>query len=209
MYNPAHFVEQRPEAIRALLSRCPLATLITSGGAGIEATHLPLLYFPDEAGHGVLRGHMARANPHWTQCRPGCEALAIFHGPQHYISPAWYASKREHGRVVPTWNYVTVHARGALVIRTEPEWLLENVAALTDSQEQGRSPAWSVADAPAGFIDALLGSIVGVELTVNHIEGKWKLSQNRPAADRESVAAALDALDTAEARVMAALVRQA
>ena len=187
----------------------PLATLVTAGSGGLAASHLPLLYYPAEGGHGVLRGHMARANPQWRDVLPGSEALAIFGGPQHYISPNWYPSKQEHGKVVPTWNYVVVHAHGALNIRNEPEWLLENVRALSDVHESSSEMPWRVEDAPPEFIANLLKAIVGVELTITRLEGKWKLSQNRPIPDRQGVIRGLESIESPEAAAMAALVKDA
>src|SRR5512142_3069539 len=144
MYCPAAFRETRPEVLQAAIAKYPLATLVTVGTGGIGASHLPLLHHAAGEGPGVLRGHLARVNPQWREYRPDSEALAIFHGPQHYITPRWYPSKEEHGRVVPTWNYVTVHVRGKLAFHSEPDWLLENVRALTDSQEAPNPPAWQV-----------------------------------------------------------------
>ncbi|HEY6987827.1 MAG TPA: FMN-binding negative transcriptional regulator [Bryobacteraceae bacterium] len=207
MYNPASFAETRPEIIEAAMASHPLATLVTAGSGGLEASHLPLLYYPAESGRGVLRGHMARANPQWREVLPGSEALAIFGGPQHYISPNWYPSKQEHGKVVPTWNYVVIHAHGPLKIRNEPEWLLENVRALSDVHESASETPWRVADAPPEFIANLLKAIVGVELTITRLEGKWKVSQNRPIADRHGVIRGLESIASSDADAMAALVK--
>jgi transcriptional regulator len=207
MYNPASFTETRPEILEAAMAGHPLATLVTIGSTGLEASHIPLLYYRNDAGLGVLRGHLARANPQWRDRSPASEALAIFSGPEHYVSPAWYPSKQEHGKVVPTWNYVVVHAHGALRIRTEPEWLLENVRALSDVHESSRETPWQVADAPPEFIENLLKAIIGVELTIHRLEGKWKVSQNRPIPDREGVVRGLETLDSPEAREMAGLVK--
>ena len=187
----------------------PLATLVTAGSGGLAASHLPLLYYRAEAGSGVLRGHMARANPQWREVLPGSEALAIFGGPQHYISPNWYPSKQEHGKVVPTWNYVVVHAHGTLTIRNEPEWLLENVRALSDVHESTSEAPWQVTDAPPEFITNMLKAIVGVEVTITRLEGKWKVSQNRPVADRHGVIRGLESIASPEAAAMAALVKDA
>jgi transcriptional regulator len=207
MYNPASFTETRPEILEAAMAGHPLATLVTIGSGGLEASHIPLLYYRTDTGLGVLRGHLARANQQWRDHSPANEALAIFSGPQHYVSPAWYPSKQEHGKVVPTWNYVVVHAHGALRVRNEPEWLLENVRALSDAHESSRETPWQVKDAPPEFIRNLLKAIVGVELTINRLEGKWKVSQNRPIPDREGVVRGLETLDSPEARNMAELVR--
>jgi len=208
MYSPAAFREARPEIIEAAMAAHPLATLVTMGPRGLDASHLPLLYSRAEGGPGILRGHMARANPQWQDYPPDTEALAIFSGPQHYVSPGWYPSTREHGKVVPTWNYVTVHAHGRLTFQTETEWLLENVKALTERQEESREMPWRVADAPAEFIENSLRAIVGVELTVTRLEGKWKVSQNRTAADREGVIAGLQGLGSPGACEMAKLVKE-
>mgnify|MGYP001545829521 CR=1 FL=1 len=185
----------------------PLATLVTVGSGGLDASHLPLLYYPAESGLGVLRGHLARANPQWRDYQPQADALAIFSGPQHYVSPAWYPSKQEHGKVVPTWNYVVVHAHGRLHIREEPEWLLENVRALSDVHEGASETPWQVADAPPDFIANLLKAIVGIEMTITRLEGKWKVSQNRPVPDRRGVVAGLETLASPEALEMARLVK--
>jgi len=209
VYNPASFAETRPEIIEAAMASHPLATLVTAGSGGLAASHLPLLYYRVEAGRGVLRGHMARANPQWRELLPGSEALAIFGGPQHYISPNWYPSKQEHGKVVPTWNYVVVHAHGPLKIRNEPEWLLENVRALSETHESTNEAPWQVADAPPEFIANLLKAIIGVELTITRLEGKWKVSQNRPIPDRRGVIRGLESIASPEAAAMAALVKDA
>jgi transcriptional regulator len=207
MYNPASFAETRPEILEAAMAAHPLATLVTIGSNGLEASHIPLLYYRTETGPGVLRGHLARANPQWRDQLPVNEALAIFSGPQHYVSPAWYPSKQEHGKVVPTWNYVVVHAHGSLRVRNEPEWLLENVRALSDVHESEREMPWRVADAPPEFIQNLLKAIVSVELTISRLEGKWKVSQNRPIADREGVVRGLETLDSPAASGMAELIK--
>jgi transcriptional regulator len=207
MYNPSAIRETRPEIVEAAIASHPLATLGTMGSQRLDASHIPLLYYPAEGVSGVLRGHMARANPQWQDYARDTEALAIFGGPQHYVSPDWYPSKRETGNVVPTWNYVVVHARGSLSFRDDPGWLLENVRALTESQEENRETPWRVTDAPRDFIENLLRAIVGVELTIDSLEGKWKVSQNRPVPDREGVVAGLQKLNSCPADQMAALVR--
>ena len=183
----------------------PLATLVTIGSEGLDATLLPLLYYRREDGQAVLRGHLARANPQWREYLPDTGALALFSGPQHYVSPGWYPSTKEHGKVVPTWNYVVVEAHGALRFHHDAEWLLENVTALTESQENLREAPWRVADAPAEFIRNMLAAIVGVELTITRLEGKWKASQNRTAADRRGVIEGLEKLGACE---MAGLVKE-
>lgn len=207
MYLPASFQETRAEVLCQAMERHPLATLVTVGTGGLVASHVPLLYSPAEGGLGVLRGHLARANPQWKDYRPEFAALAIFSGPEHYVSPTWYPSLQEHGKVVPTWNYVAVHACGTLTFPEDPAWLLRNVSALTDEHELPFQAPWRVADAPPNFIEDMLRAIVGVELTITELQGKWKVSQNRATADREGVVAGLEELDTPAALEMAKLVK--
>jgi len=209
MYTPVMFRETRAEVIEAAMRAHPLAALVTLGAAGMEASHLPLLYAPSESGARVLRGHLARANPQWQQYLPQTQALAIFSGPQHYVSPTWYRSTKEHGKVVPTWNYVVVHVRGTLTFHHDADWLLENVRALTDEHEAAMDPPWRVQDAPAEYIAGMIGAIVGVELTVASMEGKWKVSQNRPALDREGVIKGLQGIPSDNARQIATLAEEA
>ena len=193
--------------LQAAISKYPLATLITVGSKGLDATHLPLLYRQIDADTAVLRGHFARANSQWKEYLSDTEALAIFGGTQHYVTPVWYPSKREHGKVVPTWNYITVQVRGKLKFFEDTEWLRENVTALTESQEQSSNHPWRVSDAPADFIEKQLSAIVGVELAIRQIEGKWKLSQNRIPADHDGVVQGLEKLETDEASEMASIMK--
>jgi len=177
MYVPDHFREDRPDVLHDAMQRIGFATLVTQG---LEANHLPMLLQD-----GMLRGHVARANPVW---KAGAgEALAIFLGPHAYVSPSWYPSKAETGKAVPTWNYLTVHARGAINWIQDADWLRAHVGALSAAHETGRENPWAITDAPAGYVDGLLRAIVGFELTIAKLEGKWKLSQNRDAADRAGV----------------------
>jgi transcriptional regulator len=206
MYNPAAFREENPDQIRGVIERYPLATLVTVASSGLSASHLPMIYTPAEGGAGVLRGHLARANPQWQDLARH-EALAIFSGPDHYVSPSWYPSKREHGKVVPTWNYVVVHAYGPVRFIEDPAWLLENVRALTDLHEKSHGTGWKVADAPPEFIASQLRAIVGVELTVTRLQGKAKASQNRTAADREGVVEGLEQFPSTAASEMAEVVK--
>ncbi len=205
MYIPAAFRENDGEKLLAVIERYPLATLVTAGAAGIIASHLPMIYTPSADGAGVLRGHLARANPQW-QGSATHEALAIFTGPNHYISPSWYPSKQEHGRVVPTWNYAAVHAYGTLHVIEDHAWMLANVTALTERHEQLQGGGWKVQDAPPEYIEAMLRAIVGVELRILRWEGKVKASQNRPAADREGVVEGLGKFSSDAAREMAKMV---
>jgi transcriptional regulator len=181
MYVPDHFREDRPEVLADAVRRIGFATLVTTG---LEANHLPMLLQ-----HGVLRGHVARANPVWKQGDGA--ALAIFLGPHAYVSPNWYPSKAETGKAVPTWNYITVHAHGRLTLRDDPAWLRSHVGALSAAHEAASATPWSVADAPADYIDSMLRAIVGFEISVTRLEGKWKLSQNRSTDDRGAVRAEL------------------
>lgn len=197
MYIPAHFAADNA-AVGHMLTRPGAANLITMTDQGLLATLLPFIHEPSEGGQGALHAHLARSNPQWSSASTG-EALAIIQGPDAYISPSWYPSKAEHGRVVPTWNYSTAHVYGRLVIHDDAEWLARHVRQLTAVHESGRGKPWSVDDAPDGFIAGQLRAIVGVELLITRIEAKEKLSQNRPAADAEGVVAGLKAAGQAAA----------
>ncbi len=187
MYQPPLFREERPEALRALINAFPFAAVVVNGADGPEANHIPLIFHPDEGAYGVLRGHVARPNPLGEAARGGAMALAIFQGPHHYVSPSWYPSKAEHGRVVPSWNYAVVHVRGTLSAVEEPERLLAHLKSLTGRHESQRTTPWSVDDAPADYIEKQLKGLTGIELHVEKIDGKWKMSQNRDADDRAGV----------------------
>ena len=191
MYIPAHFA---PDAalVDELLRNHGAADLVTVTERGLVATMLPFIYVPGSGPHGALHGHLARNNDQWKLSAAG-ESLAIVRGPDAYITPGWYASKAEHGRVVPTWNYVTAHVYGRLVVHDDPVWTEDLVRRLTTKHEAYRDRPWSVDDAPRPFIEGQLRAIVGVELEITRIEAKVKLSQNRPAADVEGVIAGLRA----------------
>jgi transcriptional regulator len=191
MYTPVHFTAG-PEAVRDLLARPGAANLVTMTSQGLLATLVPFAYDPDAGEHGALLGHLARNNPQWSEPAVG-EALAIIQGADAYVSPSWYASKAEHGRVVPTWNYTTAHVYGRLVIHDDPAWLSRQVRQLTGMHEAGFDHPWSVDDAPGRYITGQLRAIVGVELAITRIEAKAKLSQNRPEADIDGVVAGLTA----------------
>jgi transcriptional regulator len=191
MYLPPHFREERPEVLRALMRAHPLATLVTLAGGGLVANHLPLLYDPEPGEFGTLRGHVARANPLWREHPPGAEVLAVFTGPDAYISPSWYPSKDATRKAVPTWNYAAVHAWGPFTVKDDAVWLRQHVEQLTDSQEAGRRHRWRVTDAPDDYIAGMVKAIVGFEIPVRRLQGKWKMSQNRPPEDRAGVVAAL------------------
>ena len=203
MYLPPHFREDRPEVLRQLMAEFPLAALVTLGSGGLAANHIPLLYDPER---GTLSGHLSRANSQWQDYRDDTEALAIFQGPQAYISPNWYPTKAEHGRAVPTWNYAVVHAYGRLTVYSEPERLREFLDRLTARHESTQTRPWAPADAPPEYIGGLLKAIVGIEIEVTRLEGKWKVSQNQPAQNRVGAA---DALAAAGENAMAERIRTA
>lgn len=187
MYVPAHFKEDRVPVLHDAIRHLAFGTLVTAGPKGLEATHLPMLLDEEPAPLGTLCGHVARANPQWRAMESGGPSLAIFLGPHAYITPSWYSTKRETGKVVPTWNYLAVHAHGEAEVFTDPARLRAHVGRLTDTHEGGRPRPWGVADAPADFVDGLLRSIVGFTLRIARLEGKWKMSQNRPAGDQTGV----------------------
>ena len=193
MYIPEAFAETRLGVLHAAIEACGLATFITTPQglptATPTATHVPMLLAPDGGAFGTLHFHLARANPQWRAVTQGAPALAIFPGPDGYISPSWYASKAEHGRVVPTWNYVTVHAEGTLEIFEDPEQLGALVTRLTAHHETSRPAPWQVSDAPKSYTDAMLRAIVGVAMKITSLQGAWKLGQNKNQADRASLLA--------------------
>jgi transcriptional regulator len=199
MYTPTPFAEPRLEVLHESLRHAGLITLVTHGPDGLDASHLPMLLEPGPGPLGRLVGHLAAGNPQWKALGAGAPALAIVTGPDAYVTPGWYPSKREHGRVVPTWNYVAVHAHGLLTAFRDRARLLEVVTRLTDLHEArrearrppGSGERWKVSDAPAGYVDGMLAGIVGVELTLTRLEGKWKASQNKGEADRRGVAEGL------------------
>lgn len=186
MYQPAAFREERLEILHALIRAHPLATLVTAGVDGLIANLVPFI-LTDAGDRGTLRAHVARANDQVNSLNAGAETLVIFHGPEAYITPSWYESKREHGRAVPTWNYVVVQVRGTPRVVEDAHWLRAQIGELTSSQESRRAAPWHVTDAPDHFISGRIAAIIGVEIPISTIEGKWKVSQNRPAADRRGV----------------------
>jgi len=196
VYLPAHFAETRTEVLHRLVHDHPFGMLVTLGPRGLVADSVPFILDPEPA-PGVLRAHVARANPVWREARADVEALVVFQGAQAYVSPAWYPSKAEHGKVVPTWNYVTVQARGTLRAMEDAAWLRTLVTRLTDRHEADRvarapgAAPWAIDDAPADFVESTLKAIVGIEIPLTSLTGKWKVSQNRSAADRAGVARGL------------------
>ena len=191
MYNPPQFRQDRPEILADAIRHAGLATLVTLGREGLVASHIPMLLEAGPGPHGTLVGHLARANPQWRDAAAGVHALAIFTGPDAYVTPSWYAAKREHGRVVPTWNYVAIHASGPVVFFDDPERLLALVQRLTERHERPRATPWAVSDAPPDYVSGMLKGIVGFALTIERLDGKWKMSQNRDTADRRGVAEGL------------------
>jgi transcriptional regulator len=189
--------------LHALIETHRLGTLVTHGTDGLNANLVPFTLDRSRGTHGTLRAHLARANDQYGALKAGAEALVIFQGPQSYITPSWYPSKQEHGKVVPTWNYAVVQAWGRPVAIEDAAWLRVQIAELTDTQESPRAAPWAVADAPAGYVDSQLKGIFGIEIEIARIEGKWKVSQNRPEGDRVGVAEGLAAKGDA---AMAALV---
>jgi transcriptional regulator len=189
MYQPPAFREDRIEVQHELIRAHPLGLLITAGPGGLIANPFPFLLDPEGSEKGTLRLHIARANPQWRELEAVEECLVVFQGPQDYVTPSWYATKRETGKVVPTWNYATVHAWGRPHVMNDDAWLRRQIADLTLSRESHRAEPWQVDDAPAEFVTAQMRGIVGVEIAISRIEGKWKMSQNRPPADRLGVIA--------------------
>lgn len=206
MYQPSYHLQDRLEAQHDLIRAYPLGTLVTVGPDGVLANPVPFLLDVAASPKGVLKAHVARANPLWRGHDPSHEALVIFHGPQCYVSPSFYASKKETGKVVPTWNYVTVQVHGPLKVIEERDWLLDQIRALTALQEAGQPVPWTIDDAPADFISAMLKAIVGIEIDISRIEGKWKLSQNRSLGDQWSLVEALRGSSQESARAMASLI---
>ena len=206
MYQPPHHREDRLDVQHALIRAHPLGTLVTFGADGLVANALPFILDASVGPLGLLKAHLARANAQWRDRDPKVDALVIFQGAERYITPSWYATKRETGKVVPTWNYVVVQVSGPMRVIEDRVWLAAQIAALTASQEGGRAEPWSVTDAPPAFVEAQIKGIVGIEIPIARIEGKWKVSQNRPEADRRGVAEGLRSAGDAASEAMAALV---
>jgi transcriptional regulator len=208
MYSPSQFEETRIETLHALIRAHPLGTLITLGPAGMEANHIPFEVHLDPAPFGTLRAHVARANPVWRDFSADVGAMVVFRGPSAYITPSWYAAKRETGKVVPTYNYAVVHAYGPMRAVEKRSWLRALVGRLTDRFEAARAQPWRVTDAPAAFVDNLLGAIVGLEIPLSRLVGKWKMSQNRPAADHPGIVEGLRETQAPDAVEVAKLVEE-
>ncbi len=213
MYQPPHFREDRIEVQHGLIRSHPLGLLITAGPGGLQANPIPFLVYGDQSAQGTLRAHMARGNPQWRELAAVEECLVVFQGPQRYVTPSWYPTKQEHGKVVPTWNYVTVHAWGAPRVIEDTAWLRRQIEDLTNLNEGGLlkkgvlPKPWKVDDAPEQYLASQMKGIIGIEIPIFKIEGKWKVSQNRPEVDRAGVVAGLRVGDEQSA-VMAALVAE-
>jgi transcriptional regulator len=208
MYIPPHFREDRADVLHRMMEQHNFATLVTLGAGGLIANHIPLLLDRTAGPFGTLRGHVSKANAQWRDSLPDVEALAIFQGPAAYISPSWYPSKAETGRVVPTYNYIVVQAHGPMRTFQDPSLLHEHVRALTMGQETAYAQPWKIEDAPAEFIQGMLKGIVGIEIPIARLEGKWKVSQNRTAAERAGAVKGLQASDDPECKAMADLISE-
>jgi transcriptional regulator len=208
MYQPTHFREDRLDVQHALVRAHPLGLLISTGADGLVANLIPFVIDATAGEHGTLKCHVARANGQWKTLQDRADCLVVFQGAEHYITPSWYASKKEHGKVVPTWNYATVHCWGTAIIRDDPIWVRDQIEALTRQHEGPREAPWAVDDAPEPFIAAQMRGIVGIEIPITRIEGKWKVSQNRPEQDRAGVHVGLGQEGDPNAAPMADMVRE-
>lgn len=208
MYLPKHFEETRVDVLHGLIRAYPFGALVTQNPGALDANHIPFEVDPDPSPFGTLRGHVARANPVWRQTSPRAEALVIFQGPDTYISPSWYRTKRTTGKVVPTWNYAVVHAYGVPRFIDDRAWLRAFVEKLTVRHEAQRQEPWKVTDAPADYIDKQVGAVIGLEIPITRLMGKWKVSQNRSPDDRAGVVEGLLRDTQRSAQVMADMVRQ-
>jgi transcriptional regulator len=206
MYRPDHFRVDDIAEMHALMRARPLAALVSAGASGLYATHLPTV-LKSEGEFGAIECHLARANPHWKDLAAGGEALMIFQGPEAYITPNWYASKAENGKVVPTWNYAAVHAYGRPQVMQDKDWLRRHVGELTAQQEAGEPQPWAVTDAPESFVDVMLRGIVGFRFDIARLEGKWKMSQNREMRDRVTTADGLEKRGQNEDAQVAEVIR--
>ncbi|MBZ9941192.1 FMN-binding negative transcriptional regulator [Mesorhizobium sp. BR1-1-13] len=208
MYQPPHFQETRPEVLHGLIRAHPLGLLVSSGPEGPAADAIPFLIDADVGPNGRLRAHLARANPQWRLIadNPASTVLIVFQGTDAYVTPSWYETKRETGKVVPTWNYAIVQVRGTAKVIDDQDWLARQIADLTASQEGAREAPWAVTDAPVPFIQSQIKGIIGLEIEIAEIHGKWKVSQNRPVADRAGVARGLES-EAANSSDMVNLVR--
>jgi transcriptional regulator len=209
MYIPSHFEERRREVLEALIAAQPFGSLVTHGPDGLDANHIPFEFDAARGPFGTLRAHVARANPVWQEAAAAPEALVIFQGPAAYISPTWYPSKHETHRQVPTWNYIVVHAHGRIVVHDDEPYVRGVVARLTRKMEAGEAVPWKMGDAPADYIAQMLGAIVGIEIEVTRLVGKWKLGQNKAGADIRGAAETLLAREDDTQRAVGQAMRDA
>jgi transcriptional regulator len=205
MYLPPHFAVTDPEALHQLMRAHPLGALVTQGEQGLDANHLPFEFDADEGEHGILRAHVARNNPLWQEVKEGQEVLVIFRAAEGYISPNWYPSKQAHHKQVPTWNYAVVHAHGRIRVRDDARFVRRLLATLTRTQEAEEPAPWKMADAPRDYIEAMVQAVVGIEIGIDRLVGKFKLSQNKEKEDREG---AIDALQAKGQTVLAEGMQQ-
>lgn len=208
MFQPPLFREDRQDVMHDLMLAHPFATLVSSVAGEIFADHIPLVLHPELTTNGTIRGHLAAGNPLNKTDQHPIDTLTIFQGPQAYVSPSWYPSKQEHGKVVPTWNYVVVHARGQLVFQNDPDWLMAHLIELTKRNEKDREMPWNVTDAPTDYTRRMLKGLVGVEIEVTSLTGQWKVSQNKSAQDKQGVAEGLLTENHPQSDVMSQLVKQ-
>jgi transcriptional regulator len=208
MYVPKHFEETDIEVLHALIKSQPLGMWVSQGAAELLVNHIPFLVDASRGELGTLIGHVARANPVWQSFSKDIASVVVFQGAQAYITPSWYPSKHAHGRAVPTWNYAVVHAHGVPCMIEDRDWLLRHVSQLSDVHESKQALPWSVSDAPRDFIDTMLGAIVGIEIPITKLVGKWKVSQNRPIPDKLGTVAGLHGREDTDSREMAALVNR-
>jgi transcriptional regulator len=206
MYVKSQFRETRTEVLHGLARAHPLATFITSVNGEIVVNHMPFVVSTRGGEYGTLKGHLPRENPVWRALDGSLEAVAVFQGPEAYISPSWCPSKQAHGKVVPTWNYAVVHARGRPRVIEDSDWLCAHLNELTDEHESAQVAPWKVSDAPEDFIARMIDHLVGVEMPISSLLGKWKVSQNRPAEDRRGVSAGLRARSDDRSLAMERLV---
>jgi len=207
MHIPKKFKQENIAELKHLIQKYPFATLVTHSNSGLEANHIPFV-LKEIDGKQLLQGHIARANPLWQNLSDGSEVLAVFNGPNYYISPNHYPTKKETGKAVPTWNYIHVHVKGTLSYIHDSEWLYNMIDKLTQQHESGRLEPWSIEDAPEDYIQKMLPAIVGLEINITSIEGQWKLSQNQPVENREGVIKGLLQEDDHHAKIMSMLVEQ-
>lgn len=206
MYLPKHHEESNLAVLHKLIEAHPLGTWVTQAAGELVANHIPFLLDTSRGEYGTLTAHVARANPVWQSFAEASESLVIFQGPECYITPSWYPSKQAHGKAVPTWNYAVVHARGLPRVIEDRDWLQRHLAQLTDTHEAGQTAPWKLSDAPPDFIERMLDAVVGIEIPISNLVGKWKVSQNRPLADRIGVVEGLSQRAGADDKEMAALV---